>query len=116
MKRASFLKSLLGIAVAPKVLAEVDSSVAKDVPYKGKYAKSLLESTRFIDKQELFNSITYRVGDHIRCVDEEGFYVVTLRFADDVKAMYMNNSKPPVNFKLGDKRFAPIFTACKENS
>jgi hypothetical protein len=65
MKRSSFLKSLLGIAVAPKVLAEVDAAVVKDVPYKGKYAKSLLESTRFIDKEEILTKIIPRVGDVI---------------------------------------------------
>ena len=125
MKRGSFLKSLLGIAVAPKVLTEIDLPIKNIVPIGQSNAtgvavanKGYIGAIQFLDKRELLNDVLYqyRVGDRILCIGEEGFYVVTKIFADEVTAMYMNNSKKPISFKLGDKRFVLVFRACKEVS
>ena len=73
MKRSSFLKSLLGIAVAPKVLAEVDLPVNNIVPITQSNASGVLTvNQRYISAIQFLD--TRAINPDIWCKFNNTYY------------------------------------------
>jgi hypothetical protein len=99
MKRGSFLKTLIGIAIAPKVLAEVK----EEVPVVKPKIKITHEK--------------HKIGDTVMFSENRHLYRITSTYGDMRTAMPFNREwGPTVMFSKDDNRFIPIYTAATEKS